>query len=110
MKLNNHVPHKLKKRILKKRVQESRYEASVKYYELLKLVKSINIEAYRYLVQRLRIRGVLNDKENQSFTGFLMRDFTWSSTPQGPAYWARLDSRVLNHMYDNAYHKKHSKV
>lgn len=107
----NHVPNKLKKRVLKKKgIPYGHYESSIQYYQTLKIVKGLDIEAYHYLLNRMRVYGILKQKEDHSFTGRLIADISWGSSPQGGVYWARLDSRVLQHQYDNAYHKKHSKV
>ncbi|QIW91664.1 hypothetical protein vBAbaMD22_151 [Acinetobacter phage vB_AbaM_D22] len=108
MKLNNHVPHKLKKRVLKK--SGSKPNRSVSYYRLIKSAKIVDKKAYRYLLDRLRIREVLNDEENHGFTGNLIGDFTWSQTPYGGAYWASVHSDIVRYQYDNAYRNKLRKL
>lgn len=99
MKLNNHVPHRLKKRTLKliwngkgSKVPKSKgilsvmRQPSYRYHELLKLMKDVSQEAFRYLSKRLRIRGIVNDRY-QTFQGKIVNDFVWSRTPQGAAFW-----------------------
>lgn len=99
MKLNNHVPHRLKKRTLKliwngkgSKVPKSKgilsvmRQPSYRYHELLKLMKDVSPEAFRYLSKRLRIRGIVNDRY-KTFQGKIVNDFVWSRTPQGAAFW-----------------------
>ena len=99
MKLNNHVPHCLKKRTLKRiwngkgskkpkcrGILSVMRQPSYRYHELLKLMKDVSPEAYRYLSNRLRVRGIVNDRY-QSFQGKIVNDFVWSRTPQGGALW-----------------------
>lgn len=104
----NHVPHKLKKRVLKK--GGSNENRSVSYYNLIKVAKIVDKKAYHYLLNRLRVHGILKDVENNGFTGRLMGDFIWSKTPYGCSYWASVDSGILNHQYDNIYHNKLRKL
>lgn len=96
MKLNNHVPHRLKKRTLKRvwkfgALTFKRNQPSYRYYELMDLMKNLNSEAYRHLKSRLFIRGVLNNKMQQ-FKGRILEDFIWTNTPQGGKFWSIAES------------------
>ncbi|QQV88703.1 hypothetical protein Liucustia_03 [Acinetobacter phage Liucustia] len=98
---NNHVPHKIKKRIMKKadsiinqRVVDI-FWRNVRYYNTIKMVKSLDAEAGRYLEKRLRQKNVITkDANNNAFTGSLMFDFVWSKTPQGMQFWNEVDSKL----------------
>ena len=108
MKLNNHVPHKLKKRVLKKAydLNGNVFQNSHKYYETLKIAKMVNRKAYKVLKERLRIRGILKMHEEESFTGRVIAEFRWNGTPEGVGFWSKADKEILEHQYDNAYHKR----
>lgn len=109
MKLNNHVPHRLKKRTLKRvwngkggkkpksrGILSSMRQPSYRYHELLKLMKVVSPEAFRYLSNRLRIRGIINDRY-QTFQGRIINDFVWSRTPQGAAFWNSAEDVAYQH-------------
>lgn len=102
MKLNNHVPHKLKKRVLKKlrgRQWQEEY-VSVDYYKLIKIFKDdqrVCRSAYQYLLKRLRVKGAIYNISMESFTGYLSGDFVWDNHPQGHDFWRRLDEWVWEH-------------
>lgn len=106
MELVNHVPHKIKKRILKKKDKAGNGEWSYcnyRYYQTMDIVKSIDLEGYRHLKNRLRLKHVLGQHtSNQAFTGMLMADFIWFDTPQLGKYWSEMDEQVLKHRYDNS--------
>lgn len=109
MKLLNHVPHKLKKRTLKLaegRGDVNQFWRNSRYYRTLKILKATDLEAYRYLKDRLRVKGIIGKKTmNQAFTGSLMSDFPWMKTPQGAAFWALMDDYVKKQRFDNAKRK-----
>lgn len=109
MKLLNHIPHKLKKRTLKLgegRGNVNQFWRNSRYYNTLKILKATDLEAYRYLKDRLRVKGIIGKSTyNQSFTGSLMSDFVWRETPQGAAFWALMDDYVKKQRFDNAKRK-----
>lgn len=80
MELVNHVPHKIKKRILKKKHKAGNGEWSYcnyRYYQTMDIVKSIDLEGYRHLKNRLRTKHILGQHtSNQAFTGMLMTDLS----------------------------------
>ncbi|AYD82402.1 hypothetical protein Aci011_003 [Acinetobacter phage vB_AbaM_B09_Aci01-1] len=91
MKMNNHVPHRLKKRTLKRvwkfgSATFKRNQPSYRYYELMDLMKNLNPEAYRHLKSRLFIRHALNSGIHH-FKGRILDDFVWHRTPQGSRFW-----------------------
>lgn len=102
MQLNNHVPHNLKKRYLKKHEGKVRIHANIPYiptlgyYELINIFKNddrVDRGAYRYLQKRLRMKHV-NKSKVQAFSGKLSCDFIWDNSEDGHSYWSRLNGWV----------------
>lgn len=99
MRLNNHVPHNLKKRYLKKHEgkiivhRNVLYTPTAFYYKLIDILRKdvrVEREAHRYLQKRLRLKHV-NKSKVQAFSGKLSCDFIWDDSEYGHSYWSRLN-------------------